>query len=61
MTGLDLTEKKVHSGWSVCTILIDRTTTPQIHLRGEEARKTIEDMHAVWTMENEEAHDAGRE
>ena len=28
-------------------------------LRGEEARKTIEDMHAVWTMENEEAHDAG--
>jgi hypothetical protein len=33
----------------------------QIHLRGEEARKTIEDMHAVWTMENEEAHDAGRE
>ena len=33
----------------------------QIHLRGEEARKTIEDMHAVWTMENEEAHDAGKE
>ena len=23
--------------------------------------KTIEDMHAVWTMENEQAHDAGRE
>jgi hypothetical protein len=39
----------------------DMTTTQQIHLRGEEARKTIEDMHAVWTMENEEAHDAGRE
>ena len=35
-----------------------RTTTQQIYLRGEEARKTIEDMHAVWTMENEEAHDA---
>ena len=30
-------------------------------LRGEEARKTIEDMHAVWTMENEEAHDERRE
>jgi len=41
--------------------LIDRTTTQQIHLRGEEARKTIEDMHAVWTMENEEAHDERRE
>ena len=27
--------------------------------RVEEARKTIEDMHAVPTMENEEAHDAG--
>ena len=38
-----------------------RTTTQQIHLRGEEARKTIEDMHAVSTMENEQAHDEGRE
>jgi hypothetical protein len=67
MTGLDLTERKVHSGWSVCislslnSILIDRTTTQQIHLRGEEARKTIEYMHAVWMMENEEAHDERRE
>jgi hypothetical protein len=28
------------------------------HLRGEEARETIEDMHAVQSsMENEEAHE----